>query len=124
MNRMAATRVSVVKIGGRSDAANAGGGGSTPASGSVTGLLRAIDGDATSTMNAIRNGSATSIVERMLVLGMYLFVSCCVTPSAIPPANAIGRLVNEPMTAAAIAEMTSTSKNTYFTWPAKIGVTR
>ena len=78
----------------RSACAGAGGGGSTPDSGSLTrpGAERST-GESTSTTNATTNGSAgLNALAMMLFVGRYWYSSCWNTPSMRPPAYASGML--------------------------------
>ena len=76
-NRIAKIRVMRVRPSLRPACAGAGGGGSTPASGSLTVRRRAITGDNTSTANATTKGNAgLTALAMMLFVGRYWNSSC------------------------------------------------
>ena len=92
----------------RSNETNAGGGGSTPASGSVISFRFRSFGENTSTRNNATNGNdGRRFVARMLSVGSSTATTCAITPSSKPPRNATKMLESAASTAAEIAATTS-----------------
>ena len=109
----ASRRCSVARVrpGPRSTAASAGGGGSTPASGSVNSRFRFNDGLRIRTKNSTTNGSdGRRPWAMMLFVGRVRDRICAPMPSARPPTSASGRLDRPANAAAAIAATMSRKK--------------
>ena len=105
---MPKTRVIVVSESLRSTETSAGGGGSTPANGSVSSFRFRSFGENTSTRNSATNGNdGRRFVARMLFVGSSIATTCAITPSSKPPRNATPMLDSAASTAAEIAATTS-----------------
>ena len=115
--RTAAPRVASVSSRLRAWAAKAGGGGSTPASGSVTSARRASPGHRTRRRNRATKGKeGRRPWARRLPVGSCVASSWDPTPSNIPPARAMGRLDSEAKAAAAMAATIKRKKLSALTW--------
>ena len=112
-------RVNRVSLGCLSSAASAGGGGSTPASGSVASLSRPMDLQSTRMANSTTNGSdgvrfswkGRSHVWSPDQRGRKVLNTAMNQPSPSPPSSARGRLTSFPTAAAATAITTSVKKS-------------
>ncbi len=104
-------RVASVSVRLRSSAASAGGGGSTPESGSAWSRAVRSAGHRTSSPNSTTNGIAGVTFSWIWPMsgwsadhrGRNVLASAMSTPRPIPPRNARGRLTSAPTAAAAIA---------------------
>src|SRR5215510_3573704 len=91
----------------RSTETSAGGGGSTPASGSAASRLFRNRGEKTSTRNSATNGSdGLRLVATMLLVGSSTVSTWATIPSNKPPRNATVMLDSAASTAAEIAATT------------------
>ena len=112
-----AIQVATVSSRLRASAARAGGGGSTPAKGSVISARRASPGQRMSNRNRATNGNdGRRPWARRLPVGSSVASSWPPTPSSRPPASASGRLESEAKTAAAMAATMSRKKLSALTW--------
>ena len=108
------SRVNIVSLGWRSRAANAGGGGSTPARGSDASRCRPTARQSTRMANSTTNGSdgvrfswkGRSQVWSSASPGRKVLNTAMNHPSPSPPSRARGRLMSSPVAAAATAMIT------------------
>ena len=106
-----ATRVANVTPGPRATLTGAAGGGSTPASGSVSSRSPRRGGRSRSRRKSSTNGSAgRSPVASTLSVGSNPARTACSTPSPMPPTTASGTLTRRPTTQAASAATSRVKK--------------